>query len=434
MSFAETEGAEILPEEGEEGELPERPLPSSSVGRQTLGFLGLVLGAVTFLSACLCGPLLAVVFAVQGLQDDSILEQALGPLVLGLALGAVLALEGWRLWKGRPSPLFYPRRTWPLYGVFLLLMVLGLLVSLGNWAPPFLLALTNVLALFLLPVMVLAAVGRAMRGTDGTWRDVIGGILGGALIGTGLSMVIEVGLALVAVTFAFAFNLVPGGLGGLESLMDQASDPAFLLDPQSLSRFLTPGILLGALFFVSIITPLIEETVKTLGIGLAGRWLRPGPARAFLMGVASGAGFALVENVFNSPIIGSAWLLGIVSRLAATFMHCATGGLVGWAWGVLWARQRPWRGPLAFVGAVALHGVWNGLVVATVASGLSAVTRADDPIWMAAGSMVALTLLLALGVLALMTLAGLIGTGWVLHRRRAVEWTAAEADDAPEAP
>ncbi len=415
MSLSEAETTEYV----EEGGPVTTPPSSSSPGGRTFGLAGVVLGAGLVLSACACGPLLLVSLAAQGMLDGAIVAQALGPLALAVGMGLVLALEGWRLWQGRPPRPFYPRRTWLLWVAFLVLLTTGLLLFLLDWIPPFLLAPINALTMLLLPALVLGTVGRALRGAGGAWRDVIGGLMGGATIGTGLSMAAEVSLAVLVVTVVLAFGLLPGGMAGLESLVEQANDPAFLLDPQGLSQFLTPLVLLGALVFVAVVAPLVEEVVKTLGVGLVGPWLRPSPGRAFLLGVASGAGFALVENVLNGTVIGSFWVLGVFSRSAATLMHCATGGLMGWGWGELWTGQRPWRWLLAFVGAVSLHGVWNGLVIGTVASGLLAATHPDDMAWMAIGGLVVMALIVALLFLVAAMMVGLLWASWALGQQRA---------------
>jgi len=389
---------------------------SSSSLRQALGLAGAVVGLVVAVTACACGPLMVGLSALvsDGLPDGVAIQQALAMTILGGGLGLAVTVEGWRVWQGRPSPPFHPRRTWVLWVVLLPLLAAGLLASF--LAPAHLLPPINTLTMLLLPTLVLGAVGQVMGGSGGTWRDVVGGLAGGAFLGTGLAMVVEVGMVVFVAVVALVLGLMPGGVGGLESLGQRLSDPALLYDPQALLDFLTPTVVLVVLAFVSVATPLVEETTKTLGAGLAGTWLRPSPAHAFLLGVASGAGFALAENLLNGAVLSVLWGPGILSRLAATLMHCATGGLMGWGWGELWARQRPWRLALAFAGAVGIHGVWNGLAVGAAVSGLVAAGMADDPVRGKIAALVALVLVTAMLLMAAATLVGVLWAGRVLSR------------------
>jgi hypothetical protein len=367
-----------------------------------------LVGASLVLLACLGTPLMMGSFVLQGSSYGTAVEQAAGPFVLVLVVGGMLALEGWRVWRGEPSPVFYPRRLGLLGGGLLVLILVGLLLSLAQGAASYLLAPLNAVTMLVLPLLVLGAVGRLLRGQGGTWRDVLTGLIGGATIGTGLAMIAEVILVLVVVTVVIGVGLLPANVEALEALVEEFSDPALLTEPERLAQFVTPMVVLGALGFVAVATPLIEEAVKTLWMGVASVWLRPSPARAFLLGVASGAGFALVENVLNGAFLTSFWTVGVLSRLAATFMHCATGGLVGWGWGQLWTERRFWRWILASAGAVLLHGLWNGLVVGTVASGLQAAAHSPDLSTVTSSGLAATAMLLALLLLAVATLVGLL--------------------------
>ena len=146
-------------------------------------------------------------------------------------------------------------------------------------------------------------------------------------------------------------------------------------------------------------------------------WVRPSPARAFFLGLASGAGFALAENLLNGAVIGELWGPGIISRLGATIMHCATGGLMGWGWGQLWTQRRPARLGLAFLGSVGLHGLWNGLAVGAAVSGLFTSSQLDDMVVTGTALLVILALVAVLGFLALAALGGLLWAARTLAQR-----------------
>lgn len=385
---------------------------------QVLGLVGALLGLGMLLVACGCGPLavsLTILFG-QGMPEGAAFQQALALTVLGAGLGLTMAVEGWRLWQGKPSPIFHPRRIWLLWAVLLPLLAAGLLVSLLERAPAYLLPPVNTLTMLLLPALVLGLVGQALRGTAGTWGDVWGGLINGALAGTGLALLVETGLLMVLVLGALVMGLVPLGPEGLESLVERLNDPALFEDPQALLDLLSPAVVLTVLVFVSGVTPLVEEVSKTLGVGLAGLWLRPRPARAFLLGVASGAGFALAENVLNGAVLGPLWAPGILSRLAATLMHCATGGAMSWGWGQLWVGRQPGRLALAFVGAAGLHAVWNGLAVGAAIAGLAVAGRPEDVGWAAVAGLATSVLAGGLLVLAIGTLVAVVWAGRALAR------------------
>ncbi|MBN1179891.1 MAG: PrsW family intramembrane metalloprotease [Anaerolineae bacterium] len=410
LDVAPNDGVSVIDEE-EGGQVDASP--SSVSARRPLGLGVALLGITLVFSACLCGPLFLIGSLAEGL-DEMLAQQIVGPFVLAVGFGGVLVWEGRRMWYGAPSARFAPRTTWPLWGAFGVLLVVGGLFFYVDQSPAFLLVAINTLTLGLLPLLMLGMVGRFVRHSDTTWRDVLGGLLGGATIGTGVSIVAEVSLAVLVALAAVGLGLLPGGLEGLQSMIEQMQSTSLLLDPQAFAELLTPGIVFVALAFIAIATPLVEEATKTLGIGVAGLWLRPSAARAFVLGVASGAGFALVENLLNGAMISSLWAPSVFSRLAATLMHCATGGLMGWGWGELWARRRPWRWLLAFMGAVGVHGLWNGMVGGIVATGLMG--DMDNPVSMAVGGLVMLALASGLGLLILATLMGLFGGSWVLGR------------------
>ena len=397
----------------EEGGAERASTPSSL--RQTLGLLSALAGLLVALATCACGPMMAVLATATGEEASSgpAIQQALALTVLGMGLGMAIAVEGWRTWQGRPSPPFHPQRPWILWMVLLPLLAAGLLISLLDLAPAYLLPPINTFTMLLLPALILGMVGHALGGAGGSWRDVVGGLVSGASLGTGLAVLIEVSLLVVLAVGALALGLLPEELSSVESWGEPLGDPTLLSDPQALLDLLTPGMVAVILLFIAVLTPLAEEVTKTLGVGLAGAWLRPGPARAFLLGTASGAGFALAENLLNGAVIGTLWGPGILSRLAATLMHCATGGLMGWGWGELWAGKHPWRLVLAFAGAVVTHGVWNGLAVGAALGGLLTASDTGDPAWMAAVSLATMAMAALLLLIATATLAGMV---WAARR------------------
>ncbi len=404
---------------GEEGAAETRP--SSPSSRQVLGLIGLIVGLLTAFLTCVLVPLLplAVFLLKRSAFDGALIQQSLALLALGLGLGSLVAWEGWRVWQGKPSSPFRPRRVLLLWLAGGLLFLAGLLLSLVDAVSPYLLPPVNTLMMILLPFLLLTLIGQVTGGRGNTWRDVNGGLVSGAALGVVLALIAELTLAGTLLGLALALGWIPGGLAGLRALLEQMQDPAFFSDLQNLAPLLSPGTVLGALLLMAVLVPAAEELAKTAGLGIAGLWLRPGPLRAFVIGVASGAGFAMAENLFNGALIGTLWGPGIVMRLGATLMHCAASGLMGWGWGQLWGKRRPLRLALAFLGAVAVHGLWNGLTVGIAASSLSVAGQQDNPLVLALVGLFILAALSVLVLMALAALAGLIWAAWALARREA---------------
>ncbi|MBN1954971.1 MAG: PrsW family intramembrane metalloprotease [Anaerolineae bacterium] len=394
-------------------------LPSSSPSlRQTLGLVAAIAGVTIAALILVTSPLLLVIVYLlrDGALDGPTIQQGLALTVLGTGLGSASFVVGWRVWKNLPSYPFNPRRPGLLWLIFIPLLMAGFTLSLLDLSLNFLLPPLNTLVMILLPLLVLSIVGKLLRGRGGTLRDVTAGLVGGASLGTSLALVLELAAVASLVAAAIALGLIPGGMGELEALLEQFQDPGILDDPQALLALLSPAAMIAALLFVSTLTPLIEEATKTLGVGLAGRWLRPTPARAFLLGVASGAGFSLAENLMNGAVISEIWGPGVLMRLAATLMHCATSGLMGWGWGELWVQRRPLRTLLAFVGATGIHGTWNGLAFGVALAGIVGIGFVDNTVLMGVLGLLVLAMASTLLLLAAATLVGILWAAWSMGK------------------
>jgi RsiW-degrading membrane proteinase PrsW (M82 family) len=253
------------------------------------------------------------------------------------------------------------------------------------------------------PLIVLWLVGQALGGVGGSWRDVIAGIAGGGTMGFLGALVSEGLVALVLViVVAVVMLMTPGGAERVVELANNLQDPTWVSDLTNLVELLlSPTVAIVTFGILTIPVPLIEEAFKILAAGVVARWVRPNPARAFLWGVAGGAGFALAENIFNGALGGSeGWAIGAVARFGATIMHCAASGLVGWGWGQFWTRRRPLRLLGSYVAAVTVHGVWNAITVGTALLGASTLAHGETGIWPAIAGLGMLT---ALGLLGLLT-------------------------------
>ncbi len=294
---------------------------------------------------------------------------------LGLGLGVPLVLHGWAGVRAQVSRPFNPAHIGWLWLALVLLIGLGAAIGVLPWASPLFLAPIHVLVMALPPLIMLWVVGRALDGTGGGWREVVVAVAGGGVLGMGASLIGEVLVVVTVVAFvALVASTVPGGPERIAALARDLRDPAWQGDSSNLFELLlSPAAVICILGVFSILVPLIEESCKTLAAGVVARWIRPHAARAFLWGVAGGAGFALVENMFSGALGGvEGWALGAVARFGTSVMHCLTGGLVGWGWGQLWTRRRPRYLLGAYAAAVAVHGLWNTAAMGVVLLGARA--------------------------------------------------------------
>ena len=143
---------------------------------------------------------------------------------------------------------------------------------------------------------------------------------------------------------------------------------------ESLTRVLDNPVLLVVIFLGAVVAaPIIEEAVKALGL----RWLRPWikhPSSGWLLGLAAGLGFGVLEGAFNLDTTDN-WLMGSWVRLAALILHGLTTSLTGLGYArYLQSNRRSdlWRG---YGRAVIMHGAWNagaiGLGAIAAAAALS---------------------------------------------------------------
>jgi len=357
---------------------------------------------------------LALILAGEGTPTAAETLPAAAMMALGLGLGVPLTLHGWAGWQVRPSRPFSPSRVWWMWLTLTLLFGLGTAVSSLSLTPALLLPPIHVLVMALPPLIILWSVGGALHGVEGSWREVVASMAGGGSLGMGGSLIGEglIGFALVAIVILVAL-VMPGGAERVATLARNLKDPVWQKDLTSLSKLLlSPMVAVSVLGMFSIPVPLIEEVFKTLAIGVAARWVRPCPARAFLWGVAGGAGFALVENLFNGALGGAGgWALGAVARFGATVMHCFTGGLVGWGWGQLWAARRPLRLLGSYAVAVTIHALWNAAAVGVVLLSASAWAHGGDDLWLALTGLGTLTLMGLLGSLTVAFVFALLFAG-----------------------
>ena len=351
-------------------------------------------------------------------------DAAISLLPVSLYLAAFLlatvliARAGWlalRRIQNKPSQAarFQPLSIWlgtALIGGWILSIVIAVVLyqkpTLQWFSLPFYLLAIS------LPVYTLvriAAGGLELGSKLRAW----GTLSAGMTLAPFLSALGEGMVALVALIAIGIFaGLDPGRLAAIQALGEQLKhatqeEALTLLGP----ILANPLVLVGGLFFLSLVTPLVEETAKSLPVWLAWRKLAERPAQGFALGALSGAGFGLMEGLFISANPGGTWGMTLSVRAASSAMHILTAGLVGWGIGLA-ARQKrvaPALGRYAL--GVAIHGTWNACVVVMVyASGRTLFSGGNPDI---AAALIALSALCFLGLLVLCAPVVL----WIINHR-----------------
>lgn len=361
-----------------------------------LGFLGGSIGIVVSIMANDADLLAMITFSVS-------------TMILTVGLGMILAWQAWRAIQRYPSTPFRPKRIWPLVLLFPSTLLMGYLILSLNLLPVVAFPFLHVAVALLPPMLILALVGRGL-GTITSRRDLILQFASGAFLTTLFAFALEAiaGLSILTATF-LGVAVLPGGPELLREVATYLREPTWLQDPLTLApSLMSPIILVAAVAFVAGVVPLIEEGVKTIGVGIMA-YRRPTLPQAFYWGLAGGAGFAFVEGLLNTSGNLETWAPVVLVRIGATLLHCLTGALMGMAWYNVLARRRWGHGMALYSASVAVHALWNALSAGIALLSLDAVgTDATSDAQMLAG-LGALTILIMLLVLALATALALVG-------------------------
>jgi len=288
---------------------------------------------------------------------------------LSLALGGALLFQSVSALSRRPSTEFRVPHPAVFFLAFIVVVGLGALVPWRGSLSWILFPFLYVLGIGL-PVGWVAAVAsrRLSRGEVVlSWRETILQLSSGAFITTAIAALVET-LALMGMIAAVLLGLLvtPGGLESLKALLENLQQPGWLESPENLQGLLfSPLVLVSLFFLMSIVVPLIEEMLKTVGVLLMS-YRRPSPARALWWGLLGGAGFAFAEGLFNSNLaIGDmSWAILAPMRFGTTILHCLTGALMGLGWHALLFKKRPLLWLSRYIQAVVLHTLWNALNLA----------------------------------------------------------------------
>lgn len=263
-------------------------------------------------------------------------------VLVGLIAGLALPRLRTRATVGPPVPL--------LIGLLLLVLITGELVV---WRSAALGAAFFVLGSTLPPYIALT-VGLRRLGTSIGWLTLFTAIAIGSFVTVNVAIVLE-----VALPAAVASLVLP--------VRDLVSD---LLRARSLEEvFFSRGLII-AMIESAFVAPIAEEFAKPLVVVILMSRIHS-RREAFLVGMAGGVGFAVLENMFYGGVFfGDRWLEVTAVRSMGAPLHPFGAGIVGLAIYDVWHGRpgAPIRLAGAFALAVGIHLAWNGGIVLLYAS------------------------------------------------------------------
>ena len=316
-------------------------------------YLAVVVGGLLLLGG------LAAAIGYLGLPftafGEDMLSQQLGQVAgmfLGLICGALAVYHGLRSILNHPSqPLKLPPAYffWLAFAVVLGLgnVLLNFHVSEAYLFPPvFLLGAA-------LPTVSVVAWAARRLGPAITWRQGALALVAGSTLSIVVALILESFLPYLAFLLVAPFRFIAGPFGDLFTSGNT----------DLLSRLLFSPLIIVFLVVTALEAPVPEEFAKGLCLPLFGRQRITTEPQAFMIGLACGAGFAILENMLYEGVYAqyNGWTWGGVTLLRGlgAVLHPIGAGLVALGW-----FHMPEGGPrklfLAYLAAVGLHTLWNG--------------------------------------------------------------------------
>jgi hypothetical protein len=311
--------------------------------------------------------------ASQGFQGVTVFMLAASSIFTGLLLlpSAWYSLQ--RL-LGHPERAQAPH-SWRIsvFGwLFSLVVVIGVgyFVSVQSGLLAYFLPALHVLAVGLTAALIFSIGSRKL--VVGSNQRFWGVFASGLMLGPFLILLIEGSILLVLLVVAIAsLASVPGLMQQLLAIAEQMQT-----SPQAAEELLavlrpylsSPLVIYTVLAFTAGMVPLVEELFKPIGVWLL--FSRPlTAAQGFTAGMLSGAGYGLFESL-SLANGGDGWAFLVIARSGTTLLHIFTAGLVGWGLALAFSKGKYLNLALAYLAAVTLHGLWNGLSILSSGSAL----------------------------------------------------------------
>lgn len=311
-----------------------------------LGF-GLLLSGLAAGSVYIGVPL----FSYPG----NILVQELGlmaAMFLGLICGTMAIRHGIGSIAGQKTKRANLYRWWGYYVVFALALGLGNLVLIYDIAADLVFPIFFLLGASMPTVAVISWVSKRLGNPVSTrqaWMAFI----------SGSTLSIIVTIILGSVMFIVFYLLIRP----LEFIAWSITDLLYEIGPGFLSRLFESPLILIFLIYTAIQAPFPEEFAKALGMPIFGRLRIDSERKAFMLGVYSGAGFAILENMLYESLYAqwAGWSWGGVTFLRGigSILHPLGTGIVALGW--YRKKEKGWGALLkAYMLAVVIHTLWNG--------------------------------------------------------------------------
>jgi len=338
------------------------PQPSNPPTTQPASIALLALAAFMLLCGlCACAFYVIVPFTDKSatqLEASTVFGATAG---FGFFLAAILAWQGASQNPGSAGKNFPPALALAL--AFLGALFLGTGALAFKSIAPFAFPPIHFLAAILIPLTFIAYAARRLGGTSGA-RALVAYFSWGAMGATFLAFVAELVTAgLLILVAALALSATPDGRALLDPFLAQLRFARNGTLPELPSQLLnSPIVANGILIYFAVIVPPIEEALKTFALVFMNRE-RTRLADAVLWGIAAGAGFGALENLFNATAFLSAWTFGMILRVGATTMHVANGALMGRGWYAARVEKKWGRLGIAYGASVFFHMLWNGAVI-----------------------------------------------------------------------
>lgn len=320
-------------------------------------FVGSILSIITGFFCLFIFLVTALMPATRGISQDTqfaSLMEFLAFALAGLAGGGVALYHSIRAW-------FFPQKVssrfklppfWTFLALYLLVIAVGtyLYFARQSVAYPALTALLIVLS-GILPAATIMALGlrrihfpKKIQWPT-TWRRFAVALISGSTLGILLALVFELVLSVV----------VSLELGVKITALDNPDQPL----PNDFRSILFMFIL------VSVIAPIVEEAVKPLAVVVLIGRIRSA-AEAFVLGMACGIGFDLVETTGYIGRGYQDWLSVALQRSSAGLLHGFGAGMVALGWYFITHRNSTGKASRILLAlgcwgyAILQHALWNG--------------------------------------------------------------------------
>ena len=288
---------------------------------------------------------------------EDLLSAQLGQMAaifVGLGCGSLALTHGLASIRGRTSR---PARFIPFYMYWVLF---ALVLGLGS-----LLLNQQILVELLFPVLFLlgaslptfAVLAWAFRrmGWPVTWRQA------GLMLVAGSTLSIAVAILLEGFLPILYYYLVEP----FASVAVELLDIFYIGGPELIERLFYSPLLVFFFIFIALQTPIPEEFAKMLGPALMGKRIAI-ERQAFSIGLAAGAGFAILENMLYQGMYaqtsGWGWAGITLLRGIGSTNHALWTAIISLAWFRARRREKGWFGSLAraCLLSIGLHTLWNG--------------------------------------------------------------------------